>query len=103
VKHQDLTSSQARNLGRWKCGDNVDFYATGDAVLTRLEIHEWEIPEELWLPERKFRSKWGEFSEEGERLLCQGLSPGFVGRDLGVPTTTVRNWRDSLRRRGKVA
>lgn len=80
----------------------MDFYTTGDAILTRLEIHEWEIPEDLWLPERKFRSKWGEFREEGERLLCMGLTPGFVARDLGIPSSTVWNWKRTLARQGKV-
>ena len=32
--------------------------------------------------------------QEAQRLLGRGLSPGAVGRALGLPRATVRDWQD---------
>lgn len=40
-----------RALWRWEHETDrpIPFYGVADRLLTRLEIHEWEIPQELWV------------------------------------------------------
>lgn len=104
VRSIDLTVNQQRACGRWKAdGCRVDFYELPDEILTRVDLHEWEIPDEVWVRERRLnRSRWNGFREEGERLLCQGLSGAFVARDLGVPVKVVAGWKRELRLAGKI-
>lgn len=40
-----------RTLWRWEHETErpIPFYGAADRILTRLEIHEWEIPDDLWV------------------------------------------------------
>ena len=96
-----LDSSDARKLGRWKNGENCDFYSA-DRMFTDLGIYEWEIPENLWLDSRTSRSKWSHCRDEGEKMIQLGLSLGFISRDLGVPRTTVGAWKRKMKLAGKI-
>lgn len=51
ANHATVGDVGARCLWRWEHDTHrpVQFYGAVDRLLTRLEIHEWEIPDELWV------------------------------------------------------
>lgn len=51
ANHATVGDAGSRTLWRWEHETErpIPFYGAVDRILTRLEIHEWEIPDDLWV------------------------------------------------------
>lgn len=69
--------SYTRALYRWKhCekGGQVNFYDLDKNYLVKLDLHEWEIPDDAWEPKKKRNTKRTPARKQAERMLREGHS-----------------------------
>lgn len=75
-----VTDVGMRAMWRWEHETKrpIPFYGVADRLLTQLEIHEWEIPDELWVDPPTCRECGTEVT--GNMVRCQPCATARLKR-----------------------
>ena len=106
----------ARAIRRWKAGEGkepfVHYTDAADSHLTALDLHEWEIPDRLWVsgPESKVSMSGPKKSAkriEAEELILAGhnnleIRKHFADRGESLDRSQLCTWRNKLDRADRV-
>lgn len=91
-----------RALYRWEHENAQPNYYEIDHYLIKLNIFEYEIPDDFWVEKRPHKVKKSARRIYAEKMFAEGylrteVRDRFKERDIWVPYTTLRKWHDKWR------
>lgn len=96
IRLSDLNEREARAWARWKNGGAANFYAA-DPLLARVEIHEAEIPDDMWTQKTSSTKRIPKQKKDyALSKLVEGEPVSKIAREIGANYKTVDSWKRRL-------